>query len=431
MGAGRDLVELVVGQVAAGGGCVAHLDDGRVAFVRYALPGERVRARITAESKAFVRADAVEIIEASPARVPVPCRFAGPGRCGGCDWQHVSLATQRNWKEGLIREQLGRLAGIDCAVRVEPVPGDVDGLGWRSRVRYSVSPAGHLGLRKHRSHQIQRIDRCLIAGAGVRALKAEKLRWPGASSVEVFTAKAGDLPVVSVGSRRHRELEVPQFEGGLLVDDQVVAGPAALEIEALGHGFQVSAGVFWQVHPGAPAALARAVLALVEPRNGLRIADLYAGVGLFSVLLAGAVGPTGSILAVERDARACADFAVNRAGLDNVEVVQAGVSVQLVDGGLNEPHVVVLDPPRQGAGPAVMEGLARLAEVRRIVYVACDPASFARDVHVMVDQGWKLAALRAFDLFPMTEHVEIVAALDAPGSAVLRRQEAHPLPFRG
>jgi tRNA/tmRNA/rRNA uracil-C5-methylase (TrmA/RlmC/RlmD family) len=424
------LVEVVVGSVSAGGGCVARLDDGRVAFIRHSVPGERVRARITAESKTFVRADAVEIVEASSARVTPPCRYAGPSRCGGCDWQHISLAAQRKLKGELVSEQLERLAGVALEVAVEAVAGDVDGLGWRSRVRYSVSPAGHLGLRKHRSHLIQRIDRCIIAGGPVRELRAERLRWAGAASVEVFAMSGAGLPVVSVGSRRHRELGLPAAECGLVVDDQLVREPGVLRIEVLGHRFRVSAGVFWQVHEGAAALLARAVLDLVENCEGRRAADLFAGAGLFSVLLAGPVGKSAEVVAVERDARACADLTENVAGMENVRVVRATVSSDLVDGGLNDPHLVVVDPPRQGAGVRVMEGLLRLRSLERIVYVSCDAASFARDLRVALDAGWVLASLRVFDLFPMTEHVELVAALDAPGRAVLDPRQHTPQPLR-
>ncbi len=429
--AGR-LVELLVGKVAAGGGCVARLDDGRVAFVRHCVPGERVRARITDETRTFVRADAVEIVEASSARVVPPCRYAGPGGCGGCDWQHISLPVQRRLKGELVSEQLRRLAGVEVPVAVEPVPGDVGGLGWRSRIRYSASPAGHLGLRKHRSHLIQRIDRCIIAGAPIRELRAERVRWPGASSVEVFAMPDAGPPVVSVGSRRHRQLGVPPVACGLVVDDRVVQEPGVLGVEVLGHRFRVSAGVFWQVHQGAAALLGRVVRELVEPCEGRRVADLFAGAGLFSVLLAGRVGKTGDILAVERDPRACADLAANIAGMENVRLVRAAVSSGLFDGALNDPEVVVVDPPRQGAGVAVMEGMIRLRALERIVYVSCDAASFARDLRVVLDAGWALASLRAFDLFPMTEHVELVAALDAPRRAEVdpRRATRQPLPSR-
>ena len=149
------VMELVTGAIAAGGGCVARAEDGRVVFVRHALPGERVVAEVTDESPSFLRADAVRVLEASADRVEPACPHAGPGRCGGCDWQHVSLAAQRDLKAALVSEQLRRVAGIDRMVDVEAVEGAPDGLGWRTRVRFAVDPAGRAGFHRHRSHDIE------------------------------------------------------------------------------------------------------------------------------------------------------------------------------------------------------------------------------------------------------------------------------------
>jgi tRNA/tmRNA/rRNA uracil-C5-methylase (TrmA/RlmC/RlmD family) len=182
-----------------------------------------------------------------------------------------------------------------------------------------------------------------------------------------------------------------------------------------GRTYRVSAGVFWQVHTGAAATLLDAVLGLAGARRGARIVDLYAGAGLFSVPLAEAAGSEGSVLAVERDHRACADARHNGAGLPNLRVTEAEVTPRLVATGLGRPDIVVLDPAREGAGVAVTRALAaRAATVRRIVYVSCEPSSFARDLGVLLGEGWRLGDLRAFDIFPMTEHVELVAAIDAP-----------------
>jgi tRNA/tmRNA/rRNA uracil-C5-methylase (TrmA/RlmC/RlmD family) len=434
-----DMFELLVGQVAAGGGCAARLPDGRVAFVRHTLPGERVVARVTKESSRYVLADAVEVVESAPGRVSPPCRHAGAGRCGGCDWQHVSLEVQRGWKSFLVGEQLRRIAGIDLPLEVEALPGDARGLGWRTRVRYSVSADGTLGLRRHRSHEIERIDRCLIAAPGVEAARVEELTWPGAAEVEVFApgpdgecvisavslgaAEAGrggrHRPRVAGGAgaprRRLGGMSAPPGSGGLVLDGHVVREPGRIVVTVLGH---VSWGSFWQVHRGAAEALGRAVIEMGAASEGERVADLYAGVGLFSILLARAVGSDGSVLAVESDAGACADAEHNLAGAANIAVLHARVTPDLVAHGLGNPDIVVLDPPRRGAGVDTMASLAGLSpRLRRVVYVACDPASFARDLRVLLDAGWSLASLRALDLFPMTEHVELVAAIDAPAGA--------------
>ncbi len=204
-------------------------------------------------------------------------------------------------------------------------------------------------------------------------------------------------------------------DGGLVVDGRTVRPPRRVEVDVLGRPFIVSAGVFWQVHPGAPALLADAVLDALGPRPGETVADLYAGVGLFAVLLGRAVGRSGSVVAVERDRRACADATQNAADLPQVDVVRATVAPSLVARGLGTPDLVVLDPAREGAGKPVMAALAGLRPPpRRIAYVSCDAASFARDVRVLFDAGWSMPALRAFDLFPMTEHVELLGVLEPP-----------------
>ena len=200
-----------------------------------------------------------------------------------------------------------------------------------------------------------------------------------------------------------------------MVNGRTEREPHRLRYEVRGHRYEVSAGVFWQVHPGAPGVLATAVLDGLRPAPGERAADLYSGAGLFTVLLAEAVGEDGAVVAVERSGRACADAVRNAAGHPRVTVVRSDVTPELVATGLGPLDLVVLDPAREGAGRGVMAALAGLRPApRRVAYVSCDPASFARDLRVLTDAGWTMATLRAFDCFPMTEHVELVAMLDPP-----------------
>lgn len=405
-------LELVVGPVAAGGSCVARAQDGRVVFVRHALPGERVLAEVTSQTKSFLRADAVQVLEPSPHRVAPPCPYAGPGRCGGCDWQHVAVAHQRELKAALVAEQLVRLAGVDRPVVVEEVPGAPDGLGWRTRVQFAIAPSGRAGLRRHRSHELEPVERCLIASADVEAVGVEGLRWPGVTSVEV--AAHGDQRVVALTSTASRggRATVPEVDAGVAVDGRRTRTPHGLRHTVLGRSFEVGTGGFWQVHPGAAEVLAGAVLDGLDPQPGERALDLYAGVGLFAALVGERVGPTGSVLAVESNPHACSDAARNTADQPQVTIRTAAVDAAVL-ARAGAVDLVVLDPPRSGAGLEVTRALAGMRP-RRLVYVACDPASFARDLRVLLDVGWELTSLRGLDLFPMTEHVELVAVLVPP-----------------
>ncbi len=411
----EDLLELEVGAIAGGGGCVARAPDGRIVFVRHSLPGERVLVRVTATTSSFLRADAVEILTRSPDRVTPPCPHAGPGRCGGCDFQHASLEAQRRLKAFRIAEQLHHLAGIERAVEVECVEGGNDGLGWRTRVRVAVDREGRTGFRRHRSHSLERVTECPVATPAVLATGALAARWPGASELEVMTGSEGDALVAATPPRGRHLARLPDLDTGLVVGGTVRRPPGAVHAQVLGRRYRISAGVFWQVHLGAPTALLSAVLSVVGECPKAAVVDLYAGAGLFAVPLAEAVGPSGSVLAVERDRRACADLRHNGAELAALRVLEAEVSPELVADGIGRPDIVVLDPAREGAGTRVMTALGTHAPwISRLVYVSCDAAAFARDVRVLLDAGWEIPVLRAFDIFPMTEHVELVAALVPP-----------------
>ena len=397
-------VELDVGAVAHGGWCVAR-HEGLVVFVRHALPGERVRARITEQSKRFARAEAVDVLTASPHRVTPRCPVARPDGCGGCDWQHADAGYQRELKAAVVAEQLRRLAGIDRDVVVEALPGD--GFDWRTRVRFAVDDQGRAGFRRARAHEVIAVDHCPIAHPLVEAAGVESKEWNRASEVEVAASASSGERLLSVTGRRDGVVRV---HGGDFLTE-----------EAIGRRWRVSAGAFWQVHPFAASTLGAAVRDGLAPRPGERAVDLYAGVGLFAGLLAQDVGPTGEVIAVESSRVAAADAAFNLADLPQVRVVSSGVadaltpgSVGLVVGGAGA-DVVVLDPPRVGAGAQVVDGVVALRP-RAIAYVACDPAALARDLRTFADAGYPLESLRAFDLFPQTHHVECVAIL-APDQA--------------
>jgi tRNA/tmRNA/rRNA uracil-C5-methylase (TrmA/RlmC/RlmD family) len=426
-----ELLRLEIGAVAAGGSCVAR-HEGRVVFVRHTLPGELVLARLTTPERAddgrdlrFWRADAVRVLRASPERRPPACPASGPGGCGGCDWQHASLTAQRHGKGELVLEQLRRLAGLERSGLVVEPPGPAvdqavdragerageqdadrqdDGLGWRTRVRFAVDDDGRAGMRAHRSHDVIPLTGCPIAHPDIAAVDVTGRAWPGTAEVQVALGSAPPAlvvvePVDGIGKARgvHGSLRVPplpvevslarrdptgvtRLRGRSWVEHQVV-------LDGETRSFRVSHGGFWQGHPGAAQTLVDAVLDEAEPRPGERALDLYCGAGLFAAALAARVGPDGAVLAIEGDRRAATDARRNLHDRPWVELACGRVETELtrrLPGSEFEGRadVVVLDPPRVGAGRAVMSAVCA-AGARVVLYVACDPAALARDVAVV------------------------------------------------
>ncbi|HZZ97872.1 MAG TPA: TRAM domain-containing protein [Jatrophihabitantaceae bacterium] len=398
------LLEVEVGAPGHGGFCVARA-DGRVVFVRHALPGERVRALVTEDAGgSFCRADAVEVLTASADRVAPPCPHAGPGRCGGCDWQHSSGPAQRALKAAVVREQFARLAGLEVDLdTVEELPGGL--LGWRTRVLFAVDPQGRTGLHRHRSHDIEPLTACPLGVAGVAGAPHPP---DGVTGIE---AAVGDADVADVTVLAHRPGPGRQARGQRPPDQvQVVSGPERLRHRLGERAFEVSAAGFWQVHPDALSTFAAAVLAVTAPRPGETALDLYAGAGPLTAVLADAVGATGRVLGIESSRQAVADAAENLADLPWARVEQGRITPDLLNGLDFRPDVVVMDPPRAGAGAAVMAAVLG-RNPRCVAYLSCDPATLARDVRAAVGRGWRLRTLRAFDAFPMTSHVECLALL--------------------
>jgi tRNA/tmRNA/rRNA uracil-C5-methylase (TrmA/RlmC/RlmD family) len=409
-----DLVEVTVGPPAHGGHCVARIGGphGRVVFVRHALPGERVTVEVTELHRGYLRGDAVEIHEASADRVTPPCPYAHPGGCGGCDLQHVANRAQLDWKAAVVREQLARPGGLspaqidELSVRVRPLPGGT--LGWRSRVRYAVDAAGRAGLLRHRSHEVVPIDRCRIALPVLQELDVTSRVWPAEAAVGVVASTGGDVSILAHPAGTGVPGDDPRDQSGDS-DGPALAGRAEVLEVAAGRRWQVPVEGFWQVHPAAADTLVAAVLDLLEPAAGETAWDLYGGAGLFAAAVAERT--RARVTVVESAPVGVAAARANLADLAGVEVVAAKVDAALARRRITGPvDVVVLDPPRTGAGGRVVRGIAA-ADPRAVAYVACDPAAFARDVATFAEVGWRLAELRAFDCFPMTQHVECVALL--------------------
>ena len=406
----KDLIGQTVGPIRverpATGGGVGRSDDGRVIFVRDSLPGELVMVDVTDEATSYARGDVAEVLEASPERVSAPCPFAHPGGCGGCDLQHASPAAQRSWKSALVGEHLKRIAGVERDVTL--IESNVDAKASRTRLRCAVDEEGRLGLRAARSHDLIAIDHCWIADDAFTP--AFSTSWDGAQEVELRGIGDGEpFAVVRRDGDRGTLYEVCSLRG------EPLEPSTQSRVAVNGHVFSVGPRSFWQSHRAAPALLLDTVLEFGDVQAGEHVVDLFSGVGLFAVPLGRLVGPGGKVTAVESSPYAVRDARQNGEGLRNVKVREWSVSPRSVNDAVGEGDLVVLDPPRGGLAKGVAEALIR-RRPRRLVYVSCDAATFARDLKALRAGGYEMGEFSVFDLFPMTEHVELVASLDFASS---------------
>ncbi len=412
---GAELIVRV--QRPAVGGGVGRAEDGRVVFVRHALVDELVRARVSEETSRFFRAEAVEILEASAGRVVPPCPYAHPGGCGGCDLQHASRETQLAWTSSIVVEQLRRVAGVTLDVATRSTASPVKGS--RTRLRCAVDAEGRLSLRATRSHDLVAIDPCWIADE--RLVGAFSHEWPAFAEVELRAIGNGEpFAVCRRGAARFADYELRSLVGG-------PASPSLQSRVAVGdYVYTVSPLSFWQSHRDAASVLLDTVEEFARVETGDDVVDLFGGVGLFGVALAKAVGPKGRVRVVESSPYAARDARENAAGLAQLKVREWSVTPRAVNDAVARDSIVVLDPPRQGLAKGVVDALARRSP-RRLVYVSCDAATFARDLKGFLARGFVLSDLRVFDLFPMTEHVELVALLDRQTQKVDSAGEAEYL----
>ncbi|WP_433676621.1 class I SAM-dependent RNA methyltransferase [Microbacterium gorillae] len=403
----EDTLDLTITGVAHGGVFVAR-HEGRVVFVSDAIPGETVRARLTDTSKkSFWRAETVEVLDASRHRrphvwAPADVANAPEDRPGGADFGHIDLAHQRTLKSEVLTDALRRFGGIDRAVGVAAVAGETDGLRWRTRVSLHVDDAGNVGPYAARSHRVIPVEQLPLATLPIERA-ADKLFAGRGDRIDLVQPADGRVRVVN---RRAEQNPREQHE---------------VIIETVGdREFRVDADGFWQVHRGAATTLDAAIRRLLSAEQIDPDAwhlDLYGGVGLFGATIADLGGTR--ITSVESDARA-----TEHAGENLAEWVGARAETARVDRYLRSlvqgastrekerlsQGVVVLDPPRTGAGRGVVTDLAALSP-RTVIYVACDPVALARDLGTFHELGYVAEDIEAFDLFPHSHHLETVALL--------------------
>lgn len=380
---------VTIEKVAHGGHFIAR-HEGAVIFVRHGIPGEEAEIVITSVGSSFNRGDVVAVLTPSADRVSPPCRYAHREGCGGCDFQHVSIPRQRSLKSDVIAEQFSRIAKMELLVEVEEVGKP---LGWRTRCTSVTTKSGALGFYQARSHKIVPVDDCRILVPEMQFSELAKRGAKGDQRVEISISSTGERSIATAGARDESPMRLTD---GVEVAHYTVGD----------NSFEVSQKSFWQSHKDAPQVLTDAVLKYAELRAGDHVLDLYGGVGLFTAAVLPLIGETGAVDLVEGSKSATSDATRNFVDSKNVTVITGDVTKVITR--FSHADVVVLDPPREGAGKDVVENLARIAP-RTIVYVACDPAALARDTAYLRDFGYELEAIRAFDLFPMTHHIECVA----------------------
>lgn len=412
-------IEIALEAIAHGGEAIGR-HGGKVIFVPYAIPGEQARVEVVEAKERWARGRLIEVLRSSPDRVEPPCPYFGPDGCGGCQWQHIAYARQAELKREIVADQLRRLGHLAAPPVADIIAlADDDGLldfGYRNHVQFAVSADGRPGFRRAASHEVIPIDRCLLLTERLAELHAAlDLAWPELTGVTLRAGQAGQALLLLEA----RSDDLPELELDLPAACAVrtprglhaLVGEPWIEERVAGRAYRISAESFFQVNTTGAAALVEIVRAYADLQPTDILLDVYCGVGLFALALADAAA---EVIGIESSPAACDDFAHNAADLPHVSLHEGAAEEVLpaLRAQGQQADVVVMDPPRAGAGEAVIRELAA-CRPRRIVYVSCDPATLARDSVHLAAAGYRLREAQPVDLFPQTYHVETVALWSA------------------
>lgn len=410
------LYDVTLTGLAYGGDAIGLLPDAagkeRVVFVPFALPGERVRLRLTEQRRGFARADLVQLLAPSPDRVTPRCKHFGV--CGGCHYQHLSYEAQLKAKTGILRDQLRRIGRIEDPPVEDAVPSPVS-WHYRNHVQFHLASDGRLGYVRHHGRDILPITECHLPEPALDSLWPQLEFEPGMHLDRVSIRQGADEELMVLLESREPSLPELEMESGASVvhayeeHSVVMAGRDHLILRVLDRDFRVSAASFFQVNTAMAARLVEHVLALARSLPDVQLAhatvlDVYCGVGLFSAFLAPLCR---QLIGIEASSSACEDFAANLDEFDNVELYEDAAEnvLPVLDA---QPDIVIVDPPRGGLEPAARDGLLRLRP-RAVIYISCDPSTLARDARQLIDGGYRLSSSTPFDLFPQTYHIESIS----------------------
>lgn len=397
---------LTLTDMTFGGDALGRLPDGRAIFVPFGLPGETVRIRLTEEKAAFTRGQIVEVITPSPQRIQARCPHFGA--CGGCSYQHLAYPDQLDLKQKIVADQLKRLAGL-ADFPVDPVVASPNPWNYRNSIQFRVSPAGRLGFQRANSTTFIEIKECSLPQENINRL------WPQLdleenSGIERVIIRAGNEDDLILGLESQQDTP-PEFSVDFPIsvvysngdDSTVLSGDEFVVMAVSGRSFKVSIDSFFQTNIPQAEAMVAKVLQLAGDLRGKVILDAYCGVGLFSAFL---VKEASQLIGIELSDSACDDYATNLDEFDNVSLYMGAVE-QVLPSLEIRPDVVVIDPPRAGLDKRVITAIAA-AQPQKVIYVSCDPATFARDVKRFGQQGYSLVSVTPFDQFPQTHHIETI-----------------------
>ncbi len=395
-----------------GGKAMGRLPDGRAVFVPYGLPGETVRLRLTKEARRHAKGQLLEVLSSAPRRIAPRCPHFGD--CGGCHYQHLPYDAQLQAKEAIVRDQLQRIGKVKAPPMQAIVPSPA-AWHYRNHVQFHQAKDGRLGFVRATGESVLPVTTCLLPMQPIAdfwpQIDLEPL--PGLERLSLRADSRGELMLTF-----HAPPDaLPQVvsEAGVSIahvsqgEVLILAGEEYLVFEVLGREFYVSPGAFFQVNTPLAETLIRRLLEMVTLPADL-ILDVYSGGGLFSAFLA---PHCRQLIAIEASPAACRDFALNLDEFDHVSLYEAPAEMVLPALDVH-PDLAVVDPPREGLHPAVLDALVRAAP-REIAYISCDPATLARDVARFARQGYALQTLIPFDFFPQTYHIETLSLFRRKG----------------
>lgn len=397
-------LDLLLTGLAFGGEAFGRDDNGRMIFVPFALPSERVRVQIVDLHKRWARARLIDVVEPSEDRISPRCQHFA--RCGGCHYQHMPYHAQLRAKEAILRDQLERIGDFENPP-VRPTVPSPSPWNTRNHLQFSLTQDGRLGFNAAGSQDVIPIEECHLPLPDIAEL------WPrikadrdlGLSRLAVRAGVEGEQMII-LQSEREPEVDVHIDLPVSLVwlspeRATVLAGDRVLIFEVLGRVFQVSARSFFQVNTALIGELVQRVIAALSITPDQFIFDLYAGVGLFSAFIAEA---GGQVIAIEESPQACGDFEANLQEFEGVELYEAPVEIAL-PAIQHKPDSILVDPPRAGLSKDALRELVKL-HTPRLVYLSCDPATLARDAKQLSSSGYHLESSTPIDLFPQTYHIE-------------------------